>query len=64
MSSSLWRSEGSKEAADGVGMAAGIALYDIIILELLEQTDLPNSGARDAFVFCFEPNLLEGNDFV
>ena len=38
------------------------ALDDVVIFELLEKADLANCGARDALVFCFEPNLLQRDD--
>lgn len=41
-----------------------IAPHDVIILELLKQADLSNGSTRDAFIFCFEANLLEGDNFV
>ena len=46
------------------GTAVDIVLHDVIILELLEQADFSNGSARDAFIFCFQSNLLEGDDFV
>lgn len=45
-------------------MAAGIAPDYVLILELLEQADFANGGARDTLIFCFQPNLLEGDDLV
>ena len=45
-------------------VATKIVPHDVLILELFEQTDLSNGSTRDAFVFCFQPNLLEGDDFV
>lgn len=41
-----------------------IALDYVFVLELLEQADLANGGTRNTFVFCFQPNLLEGDDLV
>jgi len=64
MSSSLRGSEGSRGVLDGVEIATEIAPHDVIVLELLEQTDFSNGSARDTFVLCFQPNLLEGDDFV
>ena len=64
MSSSLRQSEGSRGVLDGVGIATEIAPHDVIILELLEQTDFSNGSARNTFVLCFQSNLLEGDDFV
>ena len=40
------------------------SLDDVIILQFLEQTDLSNSGARHALVFCFEPDLLQSDDLI
>lgn len=37
---------------------------DVLILELLEKTNLANGSAGDAFVFGLESNLLERNDLV
>ena len=45
-------------------MAMEIVPHHVIILELLEQADFSNGSAWDTFVFCFQSNLLEGNDFV
>ena len=36
----------------------------VVVLELLQQADLPDCRAGDAFVFGFETNLLEGDDFA
>jgi len=49
---------------DAVGMAAKVTPHDIFVLELFEQANLSNGGARDAFIFRLQPNLLEGDDFV
>ena len=64
MSSSLWGSKRSRVVADGVGMATEIAPHDVLVLELLEQTDFSNGSARDTFIFCFQSDLLEGDDLV
>ena len=64
MSSSLWRSKRSMGITDAVGMTTEIALHDVLILKLFEQTDFSNGSARDTFIFCFQPDLLEGNDLV
>ena len=45
-------------------MAAEVAPHDVLVLELFEQTDLSNGSTRDAFILCFQPNLLESDDFV
>lgn len=39
-------------------------LDNVVILELLEETDLADSGGRDALVFSLEPDLLERNNLV
>jgi len=41
----------SKVVPDYVGMA-----------ELFQKGDLSDSGGRDAFIFCFEPDALQGDD--
>ena len=38
------------------------ALDDILPLELLQQTDLADRGARHAFVPSVQPYLLQGDD--
>lgn len=37
---------------------------DVIILQLLEQTDLPDGRAWHTFVLSFEPNLLQGHNLA
>jgi len=65
MSSSLLRFEGSRDAVDAVEPAADIVVpHNVIILEFLQETDFSNGSARDTFIFCFQSNLLEGDDFV
>ena len=36
----------------------------VIVLQLFQQTDLPDRSARYAFVFGFQSDLLEGDDSV
>ena len=47
------RSKQLRDVVGAVGIVTDIALHDVLILELLEQTDFANGSARDAFVFCF-----------
>jgi len=37
---------------------------DVVVLELLEQADLPDRGRRHALVLGLEPDLLEGDDLA
>ena len=37
---------------------------DIVVLELLEERDLADGGARHALVLRLEPDLLERDDLV
>lgn len=55
---------GSRDAVYGEGMTSGIAPDYVFVLEFLEQANFANGGARDSFIFCFQPNLLEGDDLV
>lgn len=43
---------------------AAYAPDDVVVLEFLEQADLANGSAWDAFVFRFEPYFLECDDLV
>ena len=56
--------KGSGDVENSTGMAGVIAPDYVIVLELLEQADFANCCARDTFIFCFQPDLLEGNDLV
>jgi hypothetical protein len=52
----------SRRAAYAGGME--IALHYVFVFELFEQTNFSNGGAWNTFIFCFQPDLLEGDDFV
>lgn len=43
----------------GLGGSERIVPHDVVVLEFLQETDLSDGGARYAFVFCLETNLLE-----
>lgn len=49
-------------------MAVGVdnveETQDVVVFHLLEERDLANGGAGDAFIFGFEADLLEGDDFA
>lgn len=45
--------------------SGGYRLYDIVVpAQLFEQTNLPDGRTRDAFIFRFQPDFLQGNDGV
>lgn len=37
-------------------------LYDVFVLEFLQEADLTNSGAWNAFILCFEPYFFQGDN--
>lgn len=42
----------------GLGGSGRNVPHDVVVLEFLEETDLSDGGARNAFVFSLETNLL------
>lgn len=51
----------------GEGVKRGMRRYirdNVVVLELLQQTDFPDCRTRHAFVFGFQSNLLEGDNPV
>lgn len=49
---------------ESVGLLGEYARNDVVVFELLEQTDLPDGRAGHSLVLGFESDLLEGNDPV
>ena len=39
-------------------------LYDVFVLEFLQEADFPNSGGGDAFILCLETDFLQCDNLV